>query len=167
MEASELTWVLVLSGALLALAVYFGWRQVRALRGLSGRQLADEERRFVRRQAVRRLFCCALMVILAGLLVGTVYLEPEYQELTRQLKERNERGGGAAVPDDEKQFARFFAGYWIAMLLVLFVLLALAAADFWAVARFGHRQHRRLEADHRAELEQQLARLRHRRNGAG
>jgi hypothetical protein len=164
---SELGWVLVLSGVLVALAGYFGWRQWQALRELPRRNLPPDERAFYRRQAYRRTFCSALMVVLAGLLVGTVFMESEYQDVTRQVSERNERGGGAPAEQEEKQFVRFFAGYWIGLLLVLFVLLALAAVDFWALTRFGLRQHRRLEADHRALLEKQLQELRHNRNGSG
>ncbi|HVI52708.1 MAG TPA: hypothetical protein VM661_15975, partial [Candidatus Sulfotelmatobacter sp.] len=62
-------------------------------------------------------------------------------------------------------FARFFATYWIAVLFVLFVLIALAGVDFWAIARYGARHRRQLKADHRAMLLADVARFRRQRNG--
>ena len=45
--------------------------------------------------------------------------------------------------------------------------LLLAALDFWSTARFGLRHRRQLQADHRALLKEEVARLRSRRNGHG
>jgi len=41
----------------------------------------------------------------------------------------------------------------------------LAAVDVWAIARFGLRHHRQLQADHRDGLKRDVARLRQERNG--
>jgi hypothetical protein len=164
-NSSELVFSLFLIVLLLALAGYFAWRQVQTLRGLRAQpQPSAEDRRYLRRQAVRRLVCCALMLVLAGLLVGSVILEPRYQALTRTLEE-NQPAKPEDVPQEDREFARFFTAYWIAALFVLFVLIALAAVDFWAIARFGMRHRRQLQADHRALLHEELARLRSRRNG--
>jgi hypothetical protein len=160
-DPSELGWLLAVSGVLLVLAGYFGWRQWQLLRGLPARNLPEAERAFYRRQAYRRMFSSVLMVVLAGLLLGYVALDAEYRQVTHDVTERG------APQEAEKDFVRFFAGYWIGLLLVLFVLLALAAVDFWALTRFGLRQHRRLQADHRAQLERELHQLRQDRNGSG
>ena len=94
-----------LIAALLFLALYYGWRQVVALRRLRLRpELPDEERRYQRRQAVGRL-------------VNSV------------------------------------------------LLLVLAALDLLAIRRWGLRQFRKLQADRRAMIERQAARLREGRNG--
>ncbi len=72
METAELVFGSVLVVVLLSLAGYYGWRQVRTLRSLkSPDDRSAEERRFVRRQAWLRLVGSGLMVIFAGLLVGS------------------------------------------------------------------------------------------------
>jgi hypothetical protein len=106
------------------------------------------------------------MLVLAGLLVGSLLIEPSYQEMAEKLKKQQPQGP-EAVAQEDWDFARFFAAYWTAALLVLFVLLMLAGADFWAIARFGARHRRQLQADHRAGLKEELARLRRRYNGDG
>ena len=59
----------LLVAVLLGLAAYFAWRQVHALRSLPGiPNLSDEDRRYVRGQAWRRLACSVLMAVLAVLL---------------------------------------------------------------------------------------------------
>jgi hypothetical protein len=163
-SSSELAFVLVLTALLLGLAGYFGWRQVQTLRSL--RSQPADDRPFLRRQAIRRLVCSALMLVLAGLLVGSLLIEPSYQEMAAKHK-RQPPQGPEAVAQEDWDFARFFAAYWMAALLVLFVLLLLAGADFWAIARFGARHRRQLQADHRAGLKEELARLRRRYNGDG
>ena len=149
MNPAELVFTLALAAVLLGLAGYFGWRQVQTLRGLAG--MGVEEQHYLRAQAYRRLFCSALMVVLAGMLVGWIFL-----------------GADAADPAAPltADLARLFSVYWIAALLVLLVLVALAAVDFWAIARFGMSQHRRLQADQRALLEEHAARRRRERNGS-
>jgi hypothetical protein len=159
----EFSFTLSLIVVLLALAGYFGWRQIQALRALRTQpELAREDRRFARRQALRRLVCCVLMVIVAGMLVGWFALHPQYREVSRQLEER---GPNAERTPEQKAFLQFFAAYWIVALFLLFLIIFLAAVDFWAIARFGLRHHRQLQADHRAEIEEEVARLRARRNG--
>src|SRR5204863_5194109 len=72
---------------LLVLAGYYGWRQVQALRRLrSAGDLPQEERTYIRHQAWRRLFCCGLMVLLAGMLIGSsvLGLETRASQLIRE-----------------------------------------------------------------------------------
>jgi hypothetical protein len=160
---AELTFSLVLAVVLLLLAGYFGWKQVQTLRGLR-RSSAEsaEDRRYLRRQAIRRLVCCGLMLVLAGMLGGNLIIEPTFQEMIRQPPP-----AGQAVSEEQKDFARFFTVYWAAFMFVLFALIALAGFDFWAIARFGLRHRRQLQADHRAILLQEVARFRRQRNGEG
>ena len=163
MNPAELIFSLVLIVVLLLLAGYFGWRQFQTLRSL--RQApgpSPEDRSYLRRQAVRRLVCCTLMVVLAGLLSGSLAIEPGYQKLRRELEPPRD---AAVVPQEHKDFARFYAAYWIATLLVVFALIGLAGVDFWAIARYGARHRRQLKADHRAELHEEVARIRRQRNG--
>ncbi|HYT92580.1 MAG TPA: hypothetical protein VEL76_27945 [Gemmataceae bacterium] len=165
MNFGEFSFTLLLIVLLLALAGYFGLRQLRALRRLRARpDLPREDRRFVRRQALRRLICCCLMILVAGMLIGWFFLHPHYLEVSRQLDERPQ---GVEATPEQTAFLRFFAAYWIIALFAVFLVVFLATVDFWAIARFGLRHHRRLQADQRALLEEQIARLRARRNGEG
>jgi hypothetical protein len=162
---SELAFTALLAVVLLGTAAYFGWRQLQTLRRLRTETgTPAEDRNYFRRQAIRRLVCCALMVLLAGLMIGWFFLHPHYQEVLRQLEAR---GAEAQPTDEQRGFLRFFACYCITLLLAVMVLIFLAAVDFSAIARYGMRHRRRLQADHRAELESQLARLRSQRNGNG
>jgi hypothetical protein len=164
---AELTFSLVLIVLLGFLAGYFGWKQVQTLRGL--RRHPDEpaaDRHYLRRQAIRRLVCCGLMLVLAGLLLGNLFLDRGYREVTRALENRPPEGANE-VSQEHKDFARFFTAYWAATLFVLFTLIALAGFDFWAIARFGMRHRRQLQAAHRALLHEEVARIRRQRNGDG
>jgi hypothetical protein len=155
-DPAELAFMVVLIVVLLATAGYFGWHQVRTLRGAN--PAGVDERRYAVRQAWRRLFCCGLMVLVAVLLIGWFFLDPGFREL-------HARAQSDPLTEGDKDFTRFMAVYWGLVLVAVFALLALAAADSWAIARFGLRQRRRLQEDHRAQLEEQLARLRQQRNG--
>jgi hypothetical protein len=161
---AELIFFVVLIVLLLLLAGYFGWKQLQTLRGLRRPSSETaEDRRFLHRQAIRRLVCCALMLLLAGLLIGNLFLDSSYREMMDERKRDLERGVEAS--QEHKDFARFFTAYWAATLFVLFTLITLAGFDFWAIARFGLRQRRQLQADHRAILHEELARFRRQRNG--
>ena len=76
-DNSELIFGGILVVVLLALAAYYGVRQIQTLRAL---RIADdrslEERAYSRKQAWRRLISSVLMVILAGLLAGSVAFTP-------------------------------------------------------------------------------------------
>src|SRR5580700_527021 len=138
--------MVILVAILLGVAGYFGWRQVRALRGLlRPDELGSGDRRYLRAQAYRRLFCSFLMVVLAGMLSGwLLFLDGRYRELFPP------KDGPAAVqmdPVEQEDFGRLFTVYWMVVLLVILAMMALAIIDFVAIARYGLSQHRRLQAD--------------------
>jgi hypothetical protein len=163
---SELAFGAVVVLVLLFLAGFFAWRQIRALRSLRTQpELSREDRRYVRSQAWRRLLCSALMLILAGLLVGSFFLEDPLQRVSAQRAAQTAQGGPAEVQPAHKVFLQQFTTYWIVVLLVLLLMLLLVAVDVWAIARFGARHHRQLRADLQATLASEVARLRRRQNG--
>ena len=87
MSSDQLGFTLVLVAVLLGLAGYFGWQQVRTLRGLKAPERVDADNRFyLRSQAYRRLFCSLLMVAIAGLLVGWLFLDAQDRELQGELR---------------------------------------------------------------------------------
>lgn len=144
----------LLAAVLAAAAVWFGLRQVRAMRLLRADiSLDDIDRRHFALQARRRLVCAVLMGFFAALLVGWFFLAGPVAEV---------------APADPQEKAvdnptvRLFLIYWLVALVVLFALLALGVADFMSTARYARRQQRRLSDQQRAALLAEASRFRRR-----
>jgi hypothetical protein len=166
LNPSELAFGAVVVVVLVGLAVFFGWQQLRTLRSLPGQPDLDlEDRIYLRRQVARRLVCSVLMLILAGLLTGSYFLEGPLQQVQQERAEEIARGQDPPVQPGHKTFLQQLTAYWITILLVLMVLLFLVAADVWAIARFGQRHRRQLRADLQETLAREVAKLRQRHNG--
>jgi hypothetical protein len=161
----------VLIAALLFLALYYGCRQVVALSRLRLHpELPDEERRYQHRQAVGRLVNSVLLLVLAALLAGLMlYYETPTQQVVDQGNAAEARGEKPPeLTPEQRQLVRVWAWLWEALLVVLLAVVLLAALDLWAIRRWGLRQYRKLQADRRAMIERQAARLheeRQQRNG--
>jgi hypothetical protein len=153
---------------LLVLGGASGWRQLRMLRRLPDSQEFDpNERRFLRGQARRRLLIAGLLLLLAGLIGGT-YLSGMEGRVSAIGAAPAEEGAPHPIRgEDAKQFAKFYAAYWSAVMLVLFAVMAVATVDFWAIHRFGNRQMRNIRVARQAMLDQELARLRAERGRDG
>jgi len=165
-------WTQVLFGTLLVvlllgLAGYYAWRQVQSLRGLGApEESPPEEARYLRRRAWRRLFGCGLMVVLAAMLGGMMlFLEEGAKELADFGAAARERGEEPQFTDDQRRFRVLYAAWNISLLLTLLAILATAAVDLLATRRFSLGQLHRIQADRRAMIERQVARMRHGRNG--
>jgi di/tricarboxylate transporter len=153
----------LLVAALLFVSLFYAWRQFRALRALRASPPPDEEARYEHAKARRRLANSVLMLVLAGLLAsGLVYFEAPAQRLADQ---RDAEPEGKPLSPQDRPFARAYGWYWIAVLLVLLAVVVLAAIDLFSTRRYGLRQYRKLQADRRAMVEHQVARLRQQRNG--
>jgi hypothetical protein len=161
---SEVVVALLLAAGLLALAVYFGWRQIVSLRQMPLMPMSDDERRYERRKAWRRLVSCALMLLMAGLLIGLQFYAGRAQELADE-RAQLERDNDPELTPQEKVFVRIYAGSWIAVMLLLLVVLTLAGLDLWATRLYGLRQYRKISEDRRAMIQRQVNRLRQERNG--
>ncbi|MFN4261564.1 MAG: hypothetical protein ACK4RK_19955 [Gemmataceae bacterium] len=152
---------------LVGLAVFYSWRQIRTLWGLRGQSLAEEDRRYYRHQAWRRLFCCLLMLILAALMLGSFALGLE--ERADRLAELGEahrlRGEKPDLTTEQRLFFNFYSSYWITILVVLFVLLCIIGLDIWAIGKYALRHHRQIQQDRREVLQEELTRYRTQRNG--
>jgi uncharacterized membrane protein len=162
MTTAQICFTVLLSALLLVVGGYYAWRQLQCLRGLRADEtLPPEDRRYVHRQAWRRLICSGLMVALAAMLAGSLFFEAQAEELAQQR---------AANPDAEldpaqRQFGKQYGYYWITALLLLLGMVSLALYDFLAIRRFGQQQYRKIQEDRRAMIESQVARLRQQRNG--
>lgn len=165
-------WPQILFGAILVLillciSLLYGVRQIAVLRRLRrAEEMALEEASHLRAQARRRLLTSALLLLLGLMLAGDlVYLEVPAQQLADQRAEQDQQGDSSPLSGEQRQFARFYGGFFVLFLLVLMVVVFLAALDFWATRRYGLRQHRKLMADRRAMIEREVSRLRQERNG--
>ena len=140
----------------LAVAVYFIWRQQATLRALrADTRMAPDQRRFLMRQCVRRTFGSGVLIVLAVMLAGSLFLD--YEPLSRPLPELPEAEQQAA-----KQAVRFITIYWMTVLLILMAVMALAILDLWATARHGIWQQKQLLQEHQDALKAELTEHRHR-----
>jgi hypothetical protein len=148
----------LLAAGLVALAGYYAWRQKKTLESLrtDASAWSPEDREFARRQARRRLWCSALMVLFAALLVGWFFVE--------SAKPPGVEDQEGPTPE-QRAYAWQAAMYLTAALVVLFAIVTLAVLDMGAISRFAHRKRRQLDADRQAVLEEHLARFRRDRNG--
>jgi uncharacterized protein YneF (UPF0154 family) len=149
--------VLVLVG----IAGFYGRRQWRALRALPTQDLPPADRAHFRSQAVRRLLTCGVMLLLAGMIAG-IYLSGLDEQVAQQLAE-NAQTHDALQAEANRPLYRLYVRWWVGILLLVFALLILAGLDLWATRRYAVRHLHQLRADHRAELDIQVARLRRER----
>ena len=159
MNVTEIVLGSALAALLLLLAGYYAWRQKRILASLGPDDPAwnPEDRVYIRKQAIRRLWCSGLMVIFAFMLVGSFFLEQARPEANPNQQDAPE----------QKEYLWQVTIYWMVALLLLFAIVTLAALDIVAISRFAHRKTRQLEADRQAIIESHAARYRKDRNGEG
>ncbi len=168
MNPWELSIGVVLVVAIVLMGTIFAWKQWRNLRNLKNRDdLPKEDHTYFRQRALRRFFCSVVMVIVAGLLAGSYFLEAEYQKVTQEVKQRSEGTEKPAIEPEEKDFVRRFTAYWITALLFLLIFAVLAAIDIWATLKYGFQKHRHLQQTHRDQLQEAVQKFRKDRNGRG
>ncbi|MBM4072005.1 MAG: hypothetical protein FJ271_24230 [Planctomycetes bacterium] len=160
----EITLGCLLAAVLVGLALFFARAQFKTLASLRRQSgLAVDDRLYLRKQAIRRLLCCFLMVVFASMLAGWFFLE---ERLSRPLNEEELELRAKARPQElvhhrgKEQTLRVITVYWAAALIVLFAMLLLAAIDLMATARFGFRHYRQLEAEKKSIIEDEVARWR-------
>jgi hypothetical protein len=158
----------VIIAVLLLVAFYFAWRQLQTLACLRNTgDLSPEDRRYVRNQAWRRLFCSGLMVLLAGLLIvsAVLGLEKRIAQVGREGEAARLQNETPVLTPEQKSDFQLYTAYWSCALLLVMAMLFTAAVDIWAIFRFGLRHHRQIQADRRAMVESEVARFRKDRNG--
>jgi hypothetical protein len=165
------TWPQIVAGSLLvillvAVSGFFLGRQVQVVRDLRRASLPGEEQRRLRHQTYRRLVTSSLLLLLGFLLAtALLFLEGPAQQLADERDALAAAGQKADLSPAQKDFGRLYVGFWIGFLLILMTVLFLAAFDLWATRRHALLEHRKIQADRRAMLEQQINRLRHEDHG--
>jgi len=151
---------LILATFLLVLGIGAGYRQASALKRVRDeRFMAEEDRKYIRRQAKRRLVISALLLVEGGMM-STYYLSGMDARMDA-IPERNKAVGQAPADDpqdqDDKKFTRLAALYWIAIVLILAVFVGVALVDVWATRKYWMVRYREIKAEHEAKLQRDLA----------
>jgi len=147
---------ILLSAALVAIAVVSlrnQWRTWKRLRG--GESIPSDDRRYLRGVCQRRTLNAFLLLILAGMLAGA-FLSGGQQEFNRIAMLKQQDPPGEHTPED-LEFAKSWAIYWIVVLVLLFLVLAVALADYTATTLYGRQQMQRIREEQRVLLERDLA----------
>jgi hypothetical protein len=154
--------------ALLAgVSLAFARQQIQTLRRSRAAPTGLDDPPYERRRARLRLLCCGLMLILAGMVAGTdaFGLEERADALIRVRQAERATGAPADFTPEQRHFGQIYSAYWIALLLLLFAVVLLAALDLWGIRRYRRRHLQRLRADRNAMLAQEVVVLRSQRNG--
>ena len=158
---------LLLAVCLVVFGVGTAARQRRTIERLrEEKYLPSDDRTYLRGQVRRRLATSVLLVILGGM-IGGAFLSGMEDRAT-EIGNRRARDarpvddpGRPADPrqptEEDRQFVRFWGGYWIAIAILVFVVVCLAIVDFWATRRYWMAQYRLMKEDHQAKLQRDLA----------
>lgn len=157
----------VLVVVLLSVAILYVVRQIVQLRRLrSSEEMALEERAYLHGRARRRLVTSLLLLVLGLMLAAAlIYLEAPAHRLADEQAAKEQQGDRTPLAPEKREFAQFYAWFWILFLLILMAVVFLAALDYWATRHYGLRQHRKIIDDRRAMIEREVSRLRQERNG--
>lgn len=168
MTVPQIIFVVLLVAALLGLAGYYGWFQVRTLlRVRATPDLTREDRRYFLNQSFRRLVGCVLMVLFAGLLAGWFLLgiDDLANRLVLEGQAAQERGEPIEPTPEQRKVIYLSVTYAFVTLLVLAGLVGTALLDLWAIRGFSKRHQKKIDDDRQAMIARQVARLRSQRNG--
>jgi len=152
----------LLSAGLMLFGGATAWFQVRARRRLKARLLvpSDEAIYFGKRYRLRLVN--GVLIATIGAMIGAAYVSG----LERQAAALGEHKPDAAadapdekpkMTDDQKVFVRFWAFYWVVVMVLVFVVLLLAFRDAWATRRYALSQFAHIREEHEQKLRRDLA----------
>jgi hypothetical protein len=156
-----------LAGLLVLVGGYYLFTGIRTLRRTTPAfEMLPDERRFLRRQAWRRIINSVLMLLLAVELVGaySAGFPRRIDEIGAAREKAAVNGVKPPLTEEQRQFVRFFGGCVIAFLLQLGLVVALAGLDLWATRRYALTKFRQIQTDRRAMIERQITKWREERD---
>jgi hypothetical protein len=146
---------------LVLLGLVSGAFQVRGMRRLRARtHVPSDEFGYLRNRHRRRLLAAGVMVLVGGLIAGAYLSGMERRADALGEPDPNaprDEAGKRIVPPEDRQFVRAWGTYWIAVIVLVFGLIAIAIVDAWATRRYGLGLYRQLKEDHQAKLARDLA----------
>lgn len=119
----------------------------------------SDDRRYLTNQAYRRIVTGVLLLGLAGMLSGAYFsgMERRAEKLGDEKRGVDEEGHKPRMAQEDKDFVRFYAIWWIGILILIFFVVSLAIVDIWATRRYAWAQLKRISSEHQAVLERDLA----------
>jgi hypothetical protein len=158
MDASGIVLGISIAAILVAVAGFFIYRQSLTLKTLrTDTTLAPEQRKFLTNQCWRRLAGAVALILLAGMMIGALFLNYDPQQTADGMLVDRQKAREAV-------HGLFY--YFVTMILLVLVTLALAIIDFWATARHGLQQQRQLVQEHQQLLEAELLARKHRQDNS-
>lgn len=157
----------VLAGLLVLVGGYYLVTGIRTLRRTTPAfEMLPDERRFLRRQAWRRIVNSVLMLLLSAQLVGAYAagLPQRTDEIGNERERAAVNGVKPPLTDEQRQFVRFFGGCVIAFMVQLGVVVGMAGLDLWATRRYALTKFRQIQTERRAMIERQIAKWREERD---
>jgi hypothetical protein len=155
---------LALAGFLVLLGVgTLGW-QVRGLRQLNSRPYVPSDERGYLTGRHRRRVLVGVLLTVVGVMIGWAYVSGMENRADALGEARPADAPKPPMTDAEKQFVRWWGGYWIVVLLLVMTIVGLAGADALATRRYWLAQYQELRDEHKAKLERDLALHRQKRN---
>lgn len=151
---------LFLAAVLVLLGGVTGWFQVRGLRRLSARtHVPSDEFAYLRARHRRRLLTGVLLVVAGGMLAGAYLagLEEKVNALGEKKANADPDAPKPQLTDEQKALLRFWGGYWIVVVILMFAILGLALTDALATRRYAMSQYHIIREDHEAKLRRDLA----------
>lgn len=153
---------LALAIPLVAFGLVSGALQVHGMRRLRERKhVPSDESAYLRGRYRRRLTAAAVMVTIGALIAGAYLSGMERRADAFGGPKPDEPaaadGGPKPTADAARQFARFYGLYWIAVIVLAFVLVGLAVSDAWATRRYWMSVYRAMREDHQTQLRRDLA----------
>lgn len=155
-----MTMALALAVGLVLLGGTTAFFQIRGLRRLAARHhVPSDEYAYLRARFRRRLLTAMLLIGIAALLAGA-YLSGMESRADQLGEPRPVPAEGAEKPkmtEEQKQFFRTWAIYWIVVIGLVFVILILALLDAVATRRYWLAQYRAMQEEHNTRLRRDLA----------
>ncbi len=151
---------LFFAAVLLLIAVLSIRKQFGNLKRLkSDAHVPSDDRKYLTNQAYRRIVTGVLLVGLAGMLSGAYFsgMERRAEKLGDEKRVVDEGGHKPQMAPEDKDFVRFYAFWWIGILILIFFVVSLAIVDIWATRRYAWAQLKRISSEHQAVLERDLA----------
>lgn len=152
------------------------WLQLRGMKALRVRShVPSDELGYLRGRHRRRLITGGLIAVIGGLIAGAYLsgLEPGIDALAAPLPPAEvEPPAGEDEPQrqmtpEQKRLVKTWVGYWVGVVVLVFVVLGLAFADATATRRYALQQYRILKEDHEAKLRRDLAVYKAQHGGRG
>lgn len=155
------TTALLLSIGLMLFGLTTSLYQIRGRRALKARLLVPSDEATYFGQRHRRRLINGVLIAVIGAMIGGAYLSG----LERRADDLGDRKGEVAaaegekpkMTDDQKMFVRFWAFYWVVVMVLVFVVLMLAFRDAWATRRYAMGQFAHIRDEHEQKLRRDLA----------